>query len=74
MIATTPKRMRKAKAEVPPHVAALAEAQRKALAERMAAQAAAKAEAPTVEPQPRVYLTSKKARIRAKHYRMRTAA
>ena len=76
MIATTPKRMRKANAEVPAHVAAIAEAQRQALAERMAAQAVAKAkaEAVVVEPQQRVYRTSKKARIRARHYRMRTAA
>ena len=74
MIATTPKRMRKTNAEVPAHVAAIAEAQRQALAERMAAQAKAKAEAVVVEPQQRTYLTSKKARIRAKHYRARTAA
>lgn len=39
MTYVAPKRMRKADAPVPPHVAAIAEQQRQALAERMAKQA-----------------------------------
>lgn len=42
----TPKQMRRADAPVPAHVLAIAERQRRALAERMAAQEAAKQSAP----------------------------